>query len=156
MIPIVGRYGDPHRWPQACHEIDYFKHTRWILKDIRRRAHNLTWFGPNLTYVHGERTWESFINRLHTKRYNFSFDATRVFTLHLNLTLNYKSFTFFLCTFNLLLSFLASSGLLCLRFSVVKTLWDFFYWGNYNALLQLLFIRFYNIVPIPIWTMRWS
>ena len=64
MIPIAGKYGEPHRRPQASHEIDYIVHTRWILKDIRRRTHNLTWFNPNLTYVYGERTWESFINNL--------------------------------------------------------------------------------------------
>ena len=91
MILIVGRYGDPHRRPQARHEIDYLEHTRRILKDIRRRTHNLTWFGPNLAYVHGEKTWESFTNKLDTKRYNLPLDDTRVFTFHLNLRLNYKS-----------------------------------------------------------------
>ena len=90
LIPIVGRYEDPHRRPQAYHEIDYFEHTRWILKDIRRRIHNLTWFGPNLAYVHGKRTWESFINKLDTKRSNLLLD-TRIFTIPLNLCLDYKS-----------------------------------------------------------------
>ena len=37
MIPIVRKYRDPHRRPQARHGIDYLEHTRWILKDIRRR-----------------------------------------------------------------------------------------------------------------------
>jgi len=55
MIPIVGKYGDPHRRPQAHHEIDCLEHIRWILKDIRRRTHILLWFGLNLAYVHGKR-----------------------------------------------------------------------------------------------------
>ena len=65
MIPIIRRYGDPHRRPQARHEIDYLEHTRRILKYIRK-THNLTWFGPNLAYVYRERTWESFINKVDT------------------------------------------------------------------------------------------
>ena len=81
---------DPHWRPQACHEIDYLEHTRWILKNTRRRTHNLT-CGPNLTYVHGERTWERFINKLDTKRSNLLLDDTRVFTFPLNLCLDYKS-----------------------------------------------------------------
>ena len=56
IISIVGRYVDPHRWPQARHEIEYLEHTRWILKDSRKRTHNLTWLAPNLAYVHGERS----------------------------------------------------------------------------------------------------
>ena len=84
MIPMVERFEDPHRRPQARHEIDYLEHTRWILIDIR--THNLTWFGPNLAYVHRERTWESFINKLDTKRFNLSLDNTSV-----NLWLDYKS-----------------------------------------------------------------
>ena len=106
-----------------------------------------------MAYVHGKRTWEIFINRLGTKKSNLFLDATRVFTFHLNLALNYKSITFSLCTFNLFLSFLASSGLLCLRFSIVETPWDSFGWGNYNTWLQPLFIEFYNTTPF--WTMRW-
>jgi len=86
---------DPHRRPQARHEIDYLEHTRWILKDIRRRTHNLTWFNPNLAYVHRERTWENFINKLDTKRSNIPLDDTRVFTFFLNLCLDYKSIHFF-------------------------------------------------------------
>ena len=85
---------------------------------------------------------------------NLPLDATRVFTFHLNLALNYKSITFSLCTFNLLLSFLASSGLHYLRFSVVETPWDLFCWDNYNAWLQSLFIGFYSTTPI--WIKRWS
>ena len=77
---------------------------------------DLIWFGPNLAYVHGVRTWESFIKRLGIKRSNIHLDATRVFTFHLSLALNDKSITFSLCTFNLLMFFLASSGLLYLRF----------------------------------------
>jgi len=88
LIPIVRRY---HRQPQARYEIDYLEHTRWILKDIRRRTHNLKWFYPYLTYVHGERTWESFINKLDTKRSNLPLDDTRVFIFSLNLLLEYKS-----------------------------------------------------------------
>ena len=38
MIPIVGRYRDPHRRSQARHEIDFFERTRWILKDIRKHT----------------------------------------------------------------------------------------------------------------------
>ena len=74
---------DPHRRPQARHEIDYLKHTRWILTNTR--THNLTWFGPNLAYVHGERTWESLIDKLDSKRSNLLLDDTRVFTFPLNL-----------------------------------------------------------------------
>jgi len=91
MRPIVGRYGDPHWRSQARHEIYYLEHTGWIFKDIRRRIHNLTWFYPNLTYIHGERTWESFINKLDTKSFNLPLDNTRVFTFSLNLRLYYKS-----------------------------------------------------------------
>ena len=91
MIPIVGRYRDPNRQPQARHKIDYLEHTRWILKDIRRKTHNLTWFDSNLTCVHRERIWESFVNKLYTKRSNLPLDDTRVFTFSLNLCLNYKS-----------------------------------------------------------------
>jgi len=82
---------DLHRWPQARHKIDYLEHTRWRLKDIRRRTHNLTWVGPNLAYVHGERIWENFINKLDTKKSNIPLDDTRVFTFPLNLRLDYKN-----------------------------------------------------------------
>jgi len=64
IIPIVGDTEIPHWWPQARHEIGYLKHTRWILKHIWRRTHNLMWFDPNLTYIYKERTWESFIKKL--------------------------------------------------------------------------------------------
>ena len=50
---------------------------------IKKEHKDLTWFGPNLAYVHGEKTWESFINRPCTKRSNLPLDATRVFTFHL-------------------------------------------------------------------------
>ena len=86
---------DRHRRPQACHEIDYVKHTRWILKDIRRRTYNLTRFDPNLTYVHVERTWKRFINKLDTKRFNFPYHHDiRVFIFPLNLRIDYKSIPF--------------------------------------------------------------
>ena len=49
------------------------------------------WFGPNLAYSYGERTWESFINKLGTKRSNFPLDDTRVFVFPLNPRLDYKS-----------------------------------------------------------------
>ena len=75
-------------------------------KSNKKEYEDLTWFGPNLAYVHGERTWESFINKLDTERSNFLLHATRVFIFYLNLELDYKSF-FSLRTFNLLLSFLA-------------------------------------------------
>ena len=91
MISIVERYGDPHRRPQARHEIDYLEHTRWILKDIRRRTYNLTWFGPNLAHVHEERTWEGFINKLDTKKSSPLLDDTRVFIFSLNLRLDCES-----------------------------------------------------------------
>ena len=81
---------DPHRRPQARHKIDYLEHTRWILKNIWRRTHNLTWFDPNLAYIHRERTWERFINKLDTKRSNFPLDDTRAFAFPLNLRLDYK------------------------------------------------------------------
>ena len=93
MILIVERYENPHWWPQARHEIDYLEHTRWILKDTRR-THNLTWFDPNLIYVHKERTWESFINKLDAKRFNLPLDDTRVFTFPLNLYPDYKNVSF--------------------------------------------------------------
>ena len=80
---------DPHRRPQARHEIDYLEHTRWILKNIR--THSLTWFRSNLTNVYEERTWESFINKLDTKISNLPLNDTRVFTFPLNLRLDYKS-----------------------------------------------------------------
>jgi len=96
---------DPHCRPQARHEIDHLEHTRWILKDIRR-TNNLTWFGSNLAYVHEERTWESFMNKVDTNRSNFPLDDTRVFTFPLNLRLNYKSIPS-PCSFTLLLSFLS-------------------------------------------------
>ena len=82
------------------------------------------------------------------KRSNLPLDAIRVFTFHLNLAQNYKSITFSLCTFNLLLSFMVSSDLLCLRFSIVETPWNLFGWDHYNAWLQPLFIGFYNTTPI--------
>ena len=69
----------------------YLEHTRWILKVIRRRTHNLTWYGSNLAYVHGERTWKSFINNLDKKRSNLPLDDTRVFTFPLSLPLDNKS-----------------------------------------------------------------
>jgi len=69
----------------------YLERTRWILKVIRRRTHNLTWYGSNLAYVYGERTWKSFINNLNKKRSNLLRDDTRVFTFPLSLPLNYKS-----------------------------------------------------------------
>jgi len=34
---------DIHRWSQARYEIDYLEHTRWILKNIIGRTHNLMW-----------------------------------------------------------------------------------------------------------------
>ena len=91
MISIVKRYKNLHWQPQARHKIDYLKHTRWIIKDTWRRTHNLMWFGPNLAYVLGERTWESFINKLDIKRSNISLDDTRIFAFPLNLRLNYKN-----------------------------------------------------------------
>ena len=91
MISKVGRYEDLHWRSQTRHEIDYLEHTRWILKDIRRRTHNLTWFSSILTYVYEERTWESFINKFYTKRSNLPLDATRVFIFLLNLRLDYKN-----------------------------------------------------------------
>ena len=97
-----------------------------------------------MTYVHGERTWESFINKFDTKRSNISLDAIRVFTFFLNIDLNYKSITLSLCTFTLLL-FLGFLGVL--HFFVLYLL-------PYNAGLQPLFIWFYNTTLI--WTMRWS
>ena len=33
-------------------------------KSNKKEQKNLTLFGPNLAYVHGERIWESFINNL--------------------------------------------------------------------------------------------
>ena len=85
MIQIVGRYGDPYWRSQACHEIDYLEHTKWILKDIRRK-HNLTWFSPNLAYVNGERTWKSFINKLDTNSSNIPLNDTRVIYFLLKFT----------------------------------------------------------------------
>ena len=105
-----------------------------------------------MTDVHDERTWENFINKLDIKRSNFLFDATRVFTFLLNLDLDYKSIILSLCTFTLLLSFLASFWspgvlhLFLLEINFVET--------NYNVGLHSLFIRFYNTTPI--WTMKWS
>jgi len=61
------------------------------IKRYKKKTHNLTWFGPNFAYVHGERIWERFINKIDTKRSNIPLDATRVFTFFLNLDLNYKS-----------------------------------------------------------------
>jgi len=61
------------------------------IKRLRRTIHNLTWFGPNLAYVHEERIWESFINKLDTKRSNLPLDDTRVFTFPLNVCPIYKS-----------------------------------------------------------------
>ena len=92
MIPIVGRYGDPHRRHQARHEIDYLERTRCILKDTRRRTHSLTWFGSNLTYVHVERTWESFfLINLIKRDLTFLLIPHEYFAFLLNLHLDYKS-----------------------------------------------------------------
>jgi len=91
MILMVRRYRDIHRRPQAHHKIDYLERTRWILKDIKRKTHNLTWFDSKLANVHEERTWESFIYKLDTKISNISLNDTRVFTFLLSLYLDYKS-----------------------------------------------------------------
>ena len=94
---------------------------------------------PNLAYVHRERIWKSFINKLDIKRSNFPLDPTKVFTFSLNIDL--EEYTFSLCTLTLLLPFLVSYDLFYLRLI-------------HNDGLQLLFIGFYNTTPI--WTMRWS
>ena len=104
MILLVENFEDPHQQLQARHEIDYLEHTRWILKDTRG-THNLTWFDSNLAYFHGERTWESFINELDTKRSNLPLDDTRVFIFPFNL-FKLQEYIFSLCIFTLLLSFL--------------------------------------------------
>jgi len=78
---------EPHRRPQARHEIDYLEHTRWILKNIRRRTHNLTWLGPNSAYVHGERLERDLLINLVQKDLTY----TRVFAFPLNLRRDYKS-----------------------------------------------------------------
>ena len=95
------------------HEIDYLEHTRWLLKDTRRRTHNLTWFGSDLAYVREKRTWERFINKLDTKWSNFPLNTTRVFTFPLNLCLDYKNilFSMNLHFAHLFLSFLGPLGL---------------------------------------------
>ena len=97
-----------------------------------------------MTYIHGEGTWESFINKLDVKRSNLPLDATKVFTFILSLDLDYKIFS----------SLYAPSH--CSYFLASLVFFTFFcvFSVPYNTRLQPLFIEFYNTTPI--WTMRWS
>jgi len=65
------------------------------------------WFNPNLAYVHGERTWESFINKLGIRNLTFLL-ISQEYAFSLNLHLDNKSIPslFALSPFALLLSFL--------------------------------------------------
>ena len=102
-----------------------------------------------MAYVHRERTWESFINKLNIKRSNLSLDAIRVFTFFLNLDVDYKSIyliSMHLYLASLFLGFFLISLVISTFFSL-RLDWD-------QCWLQLLFIGFHRTTSI--WTMRWS
>ena len=105
-----------------------------------------------------EVIWESFINKLDTKRSNLPLDNTRVFTFSLNLHLDYKSIPslYAIHLAPLFLGFLGPLGFLRPYIVIHHNFLLLFYSTApiYNAELQLLFIGFYSTTPI--WTMRWS
>jgi len=126
---------------------------KWLLskltiqkqKSNNKQHEDLIWFGPNMAYVHEEKTWENFINKLDTKKSILPLDLTRVFIFPFNIGLNYKIISSFYAP-----SPYSSLSWLPMIFFKISLVFS----TQQPTGLQHLFMVFY--ITTLIWTMRWS
>jgi len=94
---------------------------------------------PNSPYAHGERTWESFINKLAIRDIIFYLILTRVFIFLLNPS-RLQQYSFSFCTvtyFSFALTFFFLLVLLCYVTSFIYRVLQYKHYLNYKMILVI-------------------